>query len=251
MKQENIDKIVWGGLYRCKISNPCPKYNDRLNDQKYGTWIPVHYEYTNYEGKHKEGYGMVDTYQVPIDISFTNEGVPDGLGRYETLVFKLNRLKEGKYGDYVKDKTNDYYYSAYVELNDNNINDFELLGDLNDYQITKTPEYYDEENVLTHVQLYFEHAYPRGIDLVKKGADINIKNKINNIIYEQGYWIKEPRSVSDYTLKELQELEQKAIKENKQYDKERLDKFYKLNAKLEELEKEYNNYKKSLESKGE
>ena len=66
-----------------------------------------------------------------------------------------------KYGDYVKDKTNDYYYSAYVELNDNNINDFELLGNLNDYETTKNPEYYDEENVLTHVRLYWEHAYPR------------------------------------------------------------------------------------------
>ena len=94
MKQENIDKIVWGGLYRCKISNPCPRYNDRLNDQKYGTWIPVHYEYTNYEGKHKEGYGMVDTYQAPTDISFTNEGVPDDLKGFERLVFKLNRLNE-------------------------------------------------------------------------------------------------------------------------------------------------------------
>ena len=35
LSEENINKIVWGGIYKCKVSNPCHNYNDRLNDQKY------------------------------------------------------------------------------------------------------------------------------------------------------------------------------------------------------------------------
>lgn len=249
LSEENINKIVWGGIYKCKVSNPCHNYNDRLNDQKYYIWIPVCDDIEDTSGIKRKEYGMVDTYQVPIGVSFTDKGVPENLKGIERLVFKLTRLENPEYGGYVKRKTWDYYYRAYVKLTDNNFNDFELLGDLHDYETTKNAEHYDDENVLTSIKLYQGHAYPYGINLVRKGADINIKNKINNIIYENEWWVHEPRPVQNYVLEELKELEKRAIKENKEYDKDRLEKYYKLNQKLKELEKEYNDYKKTLYEK--
>ena len=66
--QENMNKLVFGGIYRADVADIkkyCPAYAERLNDQKYGWWIPVH-AMDKQTGKNK--YYMIDTYQISGDL---------------------------------------------------------------------------------------------------------------------------------------------------------------------------------------
>ena len=45
LSKENIDKLIFGGIYRINnedLKRWCPNQVERLNDQHYGLWIPVH-----------------------------------------------------------------------------------------------------------------------------------------------------------------------------------------------------------------
>ena len=66
LSKENIDKLIFGGIYRIDYDDLkvwCPNQLEGLNDQHYGIWIPVHS--INKEGK--ENYYMIDTYQMSGD----------------------------------------------------------------------------------------------------------------------------------------------------------------------------------------
>ena len=74
--------------------------------------------------------------------------------------------------------------------------------------------------------------------------------KYSKYIEEKGKEIERLNNIIDECAEDiLKELEKRAIKENKEYDKDKLEKYYKLNQKLKELEKEYNDYKKTLYEK--
>ncbi|MCK4258733.1 MAG: hypothetical protein KAX49_07130, partial [Halanaerobiales bacterium] len=203
VKKEYINKIVFGGVYKCKSKYPCDKYSDSLNDQKYYTWVPVYYKYKDWQDKEHKGYGMIDTYQINYDIKYKNEKDIDytNMTEFEVIIANLTELSKGNKGICAMRKTGDYYYSAFCELTDSNFDDFELIADLHDYETTTKPEYYNEEDVVTHLKLCSEHAYPYGIKIVKKGAEVNYEYKIRNKIYEsQEFNYSKPSSINDYEL---------------------------------------------------
>lgn len=251
MNKENIEKIVFGGIYKCKTKYPCNKYGDSLNDQKYGVWVPIYYEYKDWQEKEHKGYGMIDTYQLDYDIRSTNNKDIDytGMTNFEIIVANLTQLKNPANGTSAKRKTGDYYYSAFCELTNSNFNDFELIADLHDYETTSKPEYYNKEDTFSYLHLYREHAYPDGINIVKKGAEVNYKYKITNKIYEnKRYTYSLPNSINDYTKNELLSLEKEAIEKNQEYDKFELDMFIKENDFLAKQREEYNEFMKKFES---
>lgn len=252
LSDDNINKIVWGGIYRCTDKNPCYRYGDSLNNQKYYIWIPVCFNYEDDKGKEQIEYGMIDTYQVPYNILFDSSKYHDELEKlngFEAIVFKLTKLQEKDNGRYVRSKAFDYYYSAFVELDDNNFKSFELIADLHDYKKTSNYESkdYKEEDILRNIQLYFEHAYPYGIDLIRKDAKIDYEKKLNNVIREIYNEIKQPESINDYYIEKLKNVEKEVIKNNVSYEKEKVNKIIKLNEFILKLEKEYNNYLKENE----
>lgn len=252
LKQENIDKIIFGGIYKCTNKYPCNKYGDQLNDQKYYTWVPVYYEYKDWQEKEHKGYGMIDTYQIDRDVSYTNGKDIDykNMTKLEIITKNLTELSKPNKGYWAKRKTGDYYYSAFCELTDSNFDDFELLADLHDYETTSKPEYYNKEDTITNLQLYREHAYPYGISVVKKNANVNYKYKISNKIYENrsGYGFKIPSSLNDSYINELLSLEKEAIEKKQEYDKNQLDMFIKENDFLAKQEKKYKKFMEKLKA---
>ena len=251
LKKEYIDKIVFGGIYKCKTNYPCNKYGDSLNDQKYGVWVPIYYEYKDYQDKEHKGYGMIDTYQLDYDIRNTRDKDIDytSMSKFEIIVKNLTELKNPKKGYWAKYKTSDYYYKAFCELTNSNFDDFELVADLHDYEVTTKPEYYNEEDTITYLKLYQEHAYPYGIHIVKKDAEVNYKYKITNKICEsRRFNYSKPSSINDYEKKELLSLEKEAIEKKQEYNKSELDMFIKENDFLAKQREEYNDFMDNLKS---
>lgn len=251
LKKEYIDKIVFGGIYKCKTKYPCNKYGDSLNNQKYGVWVPIYYEYKDWQEKEHKGYGMIDTYQLDYDIRSTNNKDIDytGMTNFEIIVANLTQLKNPANGTRAKRKTSDYYYKAFCELTNSNFNDFVLMADLNNYETTSKPEYYNKEDTITYLKLYNGHAYPYGINIVKKGAEVNYKYKITNKIYEsKRFNYRVPSSINDYEIKELLDLEKEAMDKKQEYNKKELDMYIKENEFLAKQREEYNNFMKKLET---
>lgn len=242
LSKENIDKLIFGGIYKIDredLRRWCPNQVEMLNDQNYGIWIPVHS--INKEGK--EHYYMIDTYQVPYSCF---EGVfsSDRNKRYEGLLEGLERCSDGEHGFYVAGNTNNYFYSAIIEVTDANFHIFKLIADLHDYELSNDDECrkYNDEDVLHYIRLYNEHNYPSGIVLVKKGARINYQNKIDAKISDIRRWIERPRSASDYYMQELLKIEKEAIDNNAEYNKQKLEEFIEYNKFIRNLEELLNAY---------
>ena len=248
LSKENVDKLIFGGIYRIDYDDLkvwCPNQLERLNDQHYGTWIPVHS--INKEGE--ENYYMIDTYQMSGDY-FNNKYNNDKEKRYKSLLEGLEECSNGERGDYVARLPFNYYYSAIIKITDENFHIFKLIADLHDYKLTNEEESreYNEKDVLHRIRLYNEHSYPNGIVIVKKDAKINYQNKINAKISDIKKWMNYPDPASDYEIEELLNIEKEAIENNAEYDKCELDKFIKKNIFIKELKNIYNSYLKALEN---
>ena len=177
LSQENIKKLVKGGIYSAtSFANSCSQRSDGMN-QRYSFWVPVRIkESTDYAGRTiPEKWYMINTYQIERP----------KIGKFKDCLEYLENIFDN--GKYAVANTTNYYYSANVELSDRIMKEFELIADLHDY---KEEEYrnqaddYSEEDVVTGTKLYFEHAYPYGINLIKKNAKPNISNQIKNISSE-------------------------------------------------------------------
>ena len=237
LSKENIEKIVWGGVYTAlgtDVEKYYSKYTDRLNDQKYGWWIPTHYKKDE-----KEHYYMIDTYQISSNL-FKNQYNTDKQKRFEALIEGLEKLKDPEDGgNYASSMPYNYYYSAIIKLTDKNFDIFKLKADLHQYRLTNEDEcrYYNEDDVIKYVQLYNEHNYPRGIIIAKKEAKINYKNKINAKLYDIKKDIDKPTFCSDYYIEQLLELEREAIAQSADYDKKQLQATIKYNNFMKQLNK--------------
>ena len=232
LSQENINKLVFGGIYRAdpkEVGIYCSKYNDRLNDQRYGWWIPAHAKDKN-TGEDK--YYMIDTYQISGDL-YKKRYANNKEERYNGLLNGLESLKnpdEG--GNWASGMPFNYYYSAIVKLTDNNINTFKLKADLHDYEMSNEDECrnYNEEDVIRYLQLYNEHCYSSGgIIVVKKNAETNYINKINAKISDILSHISTPSNWGNYEVDQLLKIEEEAIEKNAKYNKKKLDATVKYN----------------------
>lgn len=237
LSQENIDKLVFGGIYQIDdedLKEWCPNQLERLNSQYYGIWVPVHS--INKEGE--ENYYMIDTYQISADCydnkySYEKEEVWNG------LIQGLEKMKEPEHGRWVANMPYDYYYSAIIKVKNENIGIFHLVVDLHDYRLSDEKEIreYSEEDVIRHLRLYNEHCYSAGgACAVKKNAKLNYENKINAKISDIQKWVDYPRPASDYSIDELLKIEQEAKEKGANYDKDKLDKFIEFNKFLKHLQ---------------
>nr|DAH86707.1 MAG TPA: hypothetical protein [Caudoviricetes sp.] len=236
LSRENIDKLIFGGIYKIDyddLKQWCPNQVERLNNQHYGIWIPVH----SINKKGEENYYMIDTYQMSSN-SFNNQYNSNKYERYKALLEGLERCLDGEHGNWVAFKTHDYFYSAIIKITDTNFHIFKLIADLHNYKLSDDDEcrQYNKEDVLYHIKLYNEHNYPSGIVLVKKEAKINYQNKINAKIQDIKRWIEQPKAANDYNIQELLKIEKEAIDNNVKYDKQELYKFIKYNDFIKDLE---------------
>ena len=180
------------GLYR----NIKPRYlipglrSDRtLDEQTQGWWLP----YYDKEGN----IHLVDTYHI--------SGIYKGYGNdfLNNFIEDKNNKKDDSF---LIGKSNfDYYYGGSVKITPTTEQYFELVCDLRDFTIEKIdPNDYKEEDTVTNVQLYFEHCYPRGCTLLRKGAKKDITREAENFMYKKLDDIR-TSYLSDYDVKQIEE----------------------------------------------
>lgn len=247
---ENIKKIVFGGVYiaeQSDIKRYCSNYTNNLNDQKYGWWIPTH---TRNKETGQEQYYMIDTYQISSDL-YENKYANSKDERYKGLLEGLESLNDPEnHGNWAARMPFDYYYSAIVKLDDDNIDIFKLKADLHEYRLTDDKECrnYSEEDVIHCLKLYNEHCYSSGgIIVVKKDAKINYANKINAQINDIWKDIHEPYTYGDHKVEKLLEIEKEAIENNSKYNKRKLEAIIKYNNFINNLKAINDKYKKEIQ----
>lgn len=179
------------GLYR----NIKPRYlipglrSDRtLDDQTQGWWLP----YFDKEGN----IHLVDTYHLN-----------DYSARGNKFIEKLIKYNDKKVDcSYIISKSNsNYCYGGSVKITPITEKYFELVCDLRDFSIEKIDANdYKEVDTVTNVQLYFEHCYPRGCTLLRKGAKKDITREAENFMYKKLDNIR-TSYLSDYDVKQIEE----------------------------------------------
>ena len=147
------------GLYRNKVTRlhiPGLK-SGPYDDQTQGWWLP----FKDYKGD----WWLVDTYHISSNL----------FNYLDPLTSFVNFVESHKDGTYIIQKANnDYYYDGAIKVSAQLLKDcFELICDLREFTISKcNPNEYDDKDVVTHVQFYFEHAYgSTGVTLLRKGAE--------------------------------------------------------------------------------
>lgn len=237
LSQENIDKLVFGGIYQIDdedLKKWCPNQLERLNDQYYRIWVPVH----SINEKGEENYYMIDTYQISADC-YDNRYSYDKKEVWNGLIQGLEEMKEPEHGRWVANMPYNYFYSAIIKITNENIGIFHLVVDLHDYRLSDEKEIreYNEEDTIRRLRLYNEHCYSiGGACAVKKNAKLNYENKINAKISDIQKWVDYPRPASDYAIDELLKIEQEAKEKGADYDKDKLDKFIEFNKFLKHLQ---------------
>jgi len=231
-----MKEIIFGGLYRAigQISRFLPNYWDRLNDQRYNYWFPIRVV----DDKGTDKTYMIDTYQFEI---------PYASKEFNKLVIFLKSLGEEKDNSWLAITPYNYYYSARVEITKNSIDIFELVANLEDYQMCNDAEtrYYNKEDVLNGVMLWNYQRNGRGCNLKRKDAktryDYKIQSLINDILGE----INEP-NIYDYDIKKLLDIEKEAIKIGAEYNKSKVEYILKLQKYINRIKKNYLRYKSKI-----
>lgn len=187
------------GLYRTTVGRweiPELKSNDRLDDQTSGWWLPFF---------GKDGIYMVDTYHID-SFALTGKSLDD----------LVNKAKTGEDNSWLISKADgDYYYGGTVKVADLSADGsytvswkmqyFQERCSLDEFEITtKNPEYYDGSDVVEHVQLYFEHAWPHGVTLLRKGAEESPDRKAMSLCWR--ICDSEDRALSYIDAEELKKL---------------------------------------------
>lgn len=156
------------GLYENVVPRRmmCGLKSNYLDNQTQGWWLPFF--------KDGEIY-LVDTYH--IDHS-TRKNLDKFIEDNENNVdnsWLINRADS------------DYYYGGSVKITSATEGYFKEVCDLRYFEITKDdPNDYEKEDIVRHVQLWFEHGYPHGVTLKRKGAKKSANkqalNKMNKVI---------------------------------------------------------------------
>lgn len=187
------------GLYRTTVGRwkiPGLKSDDRLDDQTSGWWLPFF---------GKGGIYMVDTYHID---PFTRPG--------KSLEDIIKSAAAGEDNSWLIAKADgDYYYGGTVKVADLNADGsytvswkmqyFQERCSLDEFEITtKNPEYYDDSDIVEHVQLHFEHAWPHGVTLLRKGAEESPDRKAMTLCWR--VCNSRDRALSSIDAEELKKL---------------------------------------------
>ena len=177
LSEENRKSLVFGGIYT--VDNPLDLagFGGRTNtdhpwDQRYTYWVPVRVEKDG-----KTEYYMVNTYQL-------SAFGPRRSGDLEAIREKLMSFEQDGSGALYG--TSNYYYVGRTLLTDESIKLFRLVADLKDYRVVGDREAseYDEGDVIEHVKLFFEHAWPYGLTIVRKDASPSAEKQIRALIHD-------------------------------------------------------------------
>lgn len=152
----NIFSLYKNVVPRCHI--PGIKSNLRLDDQTSGYWLP-------YLNKNGDVY-LVDTYHINF-YGNTQKFIDD---------FLTQKYNNHDSSYLIRRANSEYYYSGSVKITDNIEKYFEEVCDLRNVELCNNPSDYNPEDIFLNVQLWFEHAYPHGVNFKKKNASIN-KNR--------------------------------------------------------------------------
>ena len=146
--------IIFGGIYteNEKLRVHFPKYYAQLNDQKQHYWFPIRVVKDG-----EDDIYMLDTYQFDMPYGCREN--------YAKMIEYLKSLGESKDHTWVKNKAYDYYYSAVIKLTPRNIEAFELVANLEEYEIVREEEarYYDNKDVVHHVMFWNYHRSGQGV----------------------------------------------------------------------------------------
>lgn len=163
------DKVVFGGLYR---------YNPSEYEQHYGWAVPV---------LAGDKVFMQDTYQINRPAIKKDQSV------YDACVEMINSFSDSERGKSVI-WYSDYNYASKANeiITEGNLDKYTFVCDLNDYRELDRSEYkewFDDNDVVNHVKLFFEHGYKWdlgsvGITIVKKDANpvpvLQLEEKIDS-----------------------------------------------------------------------
>lgn len=213
------------GLYKATVPHwkiPGLK-SDRFDDQTQYWWLPFYDKNGNIH--------MVDTYH--IELRSTKEG--------QTILDKiLEEASEKTDNSWLIFRANSqYFYGGSVKITEETEKYFEEVCDLREFEISRAgANDYSRKDFVNDVQLYFEHAYPNGVLLLRKNAKKDFNREIQNFIN-----IEERRCrdsiVGEIDIKDVDEFIERVNEEdsNNKKLKERLlllRKFIQDNIKLKE-----------------
>lgn len=213
------------GLYKATVPHwkiPGLK-SDRFDDQTQDWWLPFYDENGNIH--------MVDTYHIELRSTKEGQTILDGIVKDASektnnswLIFRAN---------------SQYFYGGSVKITEETEKYFEEVCDLREFEISRVnANDYSREDFIDGVQLYFEHAYPNGVLLLRKNAKKDFNREVQNFIN-----IEERRCsdsiVGKIDIKDVNEFIKRVEKEDSNNNelKERLlllRKFIQDNIKLKE-----------------
>jgi hypothetical protein len=231
-----MKEITFGSIYteNEKLRYYLPRYYEVLNDQKQHYWFPIRVVKNG-----EDDIYMLDTYQ--FDMPY------DCRENYAKMIDYLKSLGEPKDYTWVKNKAFDYYYSAVIKLTPQNIEAFELVANLEEYEIANedVARYYNQKDVIHRVKFWNYHRGGRGVIIKRKNAEMCYDLKIDNLYCDVLKDIQKP-NLYDYTVRQLLDCEQEAINNNATYDKTKIEYIKKIQKYIHEIRNNYEIYDKKL-----
>ena len=205
--------ITFGGIYteNEKLRGVFPRYYAQLNDQKQHYWFPIRVVKDD-----SDNIFMLDTYQFEMPYECEKN--------YDKMIAYLKSLGEPNDNTWVKNKAYDYYYSAVIKLDEKSIEAFDLVANLEEYEIVNEEQarYYDEKDVVRHVKFWNYHRSGRGVFIKRKNAVLRYDLKIDNLYYDVINDIRYP-NITSYHVDDLLKCEKEAIQNNATYDKKKIE----------------------------
>lgn len=239
--KEVIDKVVFGGLYKVKSGT----WQTGYNDQCYCLAVPV---------MDDKGYlWMQDTYQIDSPwYSKEKNGVDN---KTDAAILQICSFGEGYNGWCVKKARANYYYKNQMQImSEYDLSHFELICDLHDYHWIGHEDYrdYKPEDVIHDCPLYFEHGYSwnlgraKGGILVRNGAKKDSARMLEAEIQDVYSWFHYPRG--ERTTQRLDIAVQRCIEDGTMTEEliEKVRVVKALNDRLNEMSKEFAEFKKSI-----
>jgi len=234
----NIKDIIFGAIYteNEKLKNYFPRYYEQLNDQKNHFWFPARVK-TDKE----DNVYMIDTYQFEMPYECQSD--------YVKMVEYLKLLGTPIDNSWIKNKVFDYYYSAAVKLNENNVEAFDIVANLEDCEVVSEDEvrYYDENDVVRRVLFWNYHRSGRGVCLKRKDAVLRYDLKIESLYYDALNSISE-LSIWDWKVNAVLDCEKEAIEHHAVYCNKNVAYLIKLHEYIEKANGDYREFKAKLQA---
>ena len=199
-----MNNLVWGGLYEVKHN----RWEDKTirNDQIYRQAVPC---------MRKDGtIWMQDTHQI------RSPSMRKGQAKTEAAIERILKFKDPDIGDgVIRYSIGQWYHTGNEKVDDENIDDYELICDLNEYRPFESGEDYrdfDENDVVHGIHLYNEHGYSWdfgdiGVKLVRKDAHPLVYNQFKAALQDTYQRCNRPSFYSSHNFDKMVSLHKKLI----------------------------------------